>query len=89
MPKKAQVSFGATIPGPLYPAVCKCGYKGKSKHPEYYTCGYCYYATWADSEEKHIEKLKARIEEKQAEVIRLRKKAEDFKKKHPEAGERR
>jgi len=71
---------------PLVPAVCPCGYKGKSKRPQHYRCGYCYYAGWANGLAEKIATLEARIVKIRKERNQRLKQAAQFKKRHPEAG---
>jgi len=71
---------------PLVPAVCRCGYKGKSKQPQYYSCGFCYYVGWANGLAEKIATLEARIVKLREEREQRLKQAAQFKKRHPEAG---
>lgn len=68
---------------PLVPAVCACGHKGKSKRPEYYQCGHCYYEARASWNDATVAKLKARIAKLKAEAAEFRKKSRRFRERHP------
>jgi hypothetical protein len=80
---KAAVDSAGAAAGKLKPAICKCGYKGKSKRPEYYQCGYCYYAAAAEGNDVFAEELVKRADRltKEAKVFRIR--ALQFRERHP------
>lgn len=63
-------------------AVCKCGHAGRSKQPEFYQCGYCYYSCWARSNREKADKLVQRAEALRVEAAGYEEKAEAFKAKH-------
>lgn len=71
---------------PLVSAVCPCGYKGKSKQPQYYRCGYCYHAGRANGLAEKIATLEARIVKLREEREQRIEQASQFRKRHPEAG---
>ena len=64
------------------PATCKCGHRGRSKQPDYYQCGYCYYTAMAKGNEDKILKIADRIV-KCEEAKRFKKRAAEFRKRHP------
>ena len=72
---------------PLVTAKCNdCPYIGKSRYPNVYRCGYCFYRRKVAGAEYRAKKLRARAKEFDAEAIEAAAKAEKFKKRHPEAG---
>ena len=67
-------------------ATCKCGHKGKSKRPEHYQCGYCYYTGFAQGNVEQADKLEQRAQKLRIEAVKHRKTAEAFKAKHSDVG---
>lgn len=76
----------ATDKSALAPAVCRCGYRGKSRRPKHYQCGYCYYMNWSIGIAARAAKLRERSAKLEREVRDARAKAAAFRKRHPEAG---
>lgn len=68
------------------PATCKCGHKGKSKKPEYYQCGACYYTARAAWNRQHAQKLRERARKLEEEAVTFDGQREAFQRRHPEAG---
>ena len=70
----------------LEEATCKCGHEGKSKHPEHYQCGYCYYTGFARGNVEQADKLEQRAQKLRVEAAKHRRTAEAFKAKHSDVG---
>jgi len=73
---------------PLQKATCRCGHEGKSRRPEYYQCGYCYYTANAKSHWAMITKLEKRITKLREEGDRFVAKAQAFRSRHPRPEEK-
>lgn len=67
----------------MKPATCKCGHKGKSKNPEFYQCGYCYYTARARSNRETAQKLRVRAMKLDEETRQFEEKSRDFRSRHP------
>lgn len=85
-PDPEDVASRLTDSKPLQRAGCKCGHEGKSKNPKFYQCGFCYYSNWAAHSERAIADKLVQVKKLRVEVMRCKKKAADFRKRHPLEG---
>lgn len=70
----------------LVRAFCRCGHEGKSKQPDVYQCGFCYYSNRAKSNRTKAAELRARADKLEAEAERFEGTAAAFKAKHSDVG---
>ena len=64
-------------------AKCACGHVGRSARPEFYQCGFCYYANRADANEQRAKTLRARACKLLAEARKFRQNAASFRRRNP------
>jgi len=65
-----------------------CGYWGRSKNPERYRCGACYYSAWAAGERRNAARYKKLAAKALAKAKDCEQKAKAFMDNHPDAGVR-
>lgn len=79
------------VPGdsakPLVPAVCRCGHQGRSRYPEHYRCGACYYMARMRANIQKADQLRRWANELETQAWDFQAKAMGFKERHPGAGE--
>lgn len=67
-------------------ATCGCGHEGRSKQPEHYQCGFCYYGAWVRSTLEKARKLEARAVKLRKEADVYQGKSDAFRVKHSDCG---
>lgn len=81
--RRAAIDAASAATGEIQPALCPCGHKGKSKNPQWYRCGFCYYMASAEGNEDFADKLTARATKLRLEAEAFRTRALAFRAKNP------